>query len=41
MPFAECSRIQFSGHAVRRLFERQMTEGDIVQVIRRGEALEH
>jgi len=36
----ECSSIVFSGHAVRRMFERSLAEPDILQVIAQGEVIE-
>lgn len=36
----ECSEVVFSGHAVRRMFERSLTEADILRVIRSGETIE-
>lgn len=36
----DCSEVVFSGHAVRRMFERSLTEADILQVIRQGEIIE-
>lgn len=36
----DCRSVAFSGHAVRRMFERAMTEADILQVIKDGEVIE-
>jgi Domain of unknown function (DUF4258) len=36
----ECSSIVFSGHAVRRIFERSLAELDVLQVIAQGEVIE-
>jgi len=34
-----CDRVLFSGHAVRRMFERGLTKDDILRVIRNGEVI--
>ena len=36
----DCNTVVFSGHAVQRMFERGLTEADILQVIRQGEVIE-
>lgn len=35
----ECKRLIFSGHAVRRMFERQIRDGDVRSVIASGEVI--
>jgi hypothetical protein len=35
----ECGEIVFSGHAVRRMFERQITEGNVRAVVETGDAI--
>jgi len=34
-----CDRVLFSGHAVRRMFERSLTKETILRVIRGGEVV--
>jgi len=36
----DCDPIEFSGHAVRRMFERQIEKGAVLAVIRHGEIIE-
>jgi hypothetical protein len=36
----ECKNIVYSGHAVRRMFERKITEKDISEVIESGELID-
>lgn len=36
----DCGRIDFSGHAVRRMFERGIGKADIVSVIAAGETVQ-
>jgi len=33
-------QVKFSGHAIRRMFERSITKADVVDVIRSGEVIE-
>lgn len=35
----ECRRLHFSGHAVRRMFERQIREEDVRLVVESGEVI--
>ena len=35
-----CSEIVFSGHAVQRMYERSLTEADVVHVIGQGVIIE-
>jgi hypothetical protein len=35
----DCSEIVFSGHAVRRMFDRQISTATVTSVIRLGEAI--
>ena len=35
----ECQDIRFSGHAVQRMYERQLRRDDIIQVIEHGEVI--
>jgi hypothetical protein len=35
----ECDEIVFSGHAVRRMFERQITEANVRAVVEIGDAI--
>lgn len=35
----ECERIVFSGHALRRMFERGVTVADVTNVLNNGEAI--
>jgi hypothetical protein len=37
----ECSRVLFSGHAVRRMFERSIGRSEVMEVIRLGEMIVH
>jgi hypothetical protein len=32
----ECRKVLFSGHAIRRLFERALSEADVLAVLRTG-----
>lgn len=34
-----CSKIEFSGHAVRRMFERQISEDAVLSAIRNGKVI--
>lgn len=34
-----CNRIEFSGHAVRRMFERRITEDAVVGAILKGDVI--
>ncbi|OGP57046.1 MAG: hypothetical protein A2V67_00665 [Deltaproteobacteria bacterium RBG_13_61_14] len=36
----DCSRIIFTGHAVKRMFERKISKEDVVEVLKRGELIE-
>ena len=36
----DCDQIVFSGHAVRRMFERAVAVADVVALIRSGEVIE-
>jgi len=35
----ECKRINFSGHAVQRMFERGIREKDVIEIIKTGEII--
>lgn len=35
----DCERIVFSGHALRRMFERGITVSDVTNVLKHGEAI--
>ena len=35
----ECKEIYFSGHAVKRIFERAISSGDVAWVVRNGETI--
>jgi hypothetical protein len=37
----ECKEIFFTGHAIQRMFERNIDEEDIIQVIKQGEVIEN
>ena len=35
----ECKIINFSGHAVQRMFERGIREKDVIEIIKTGEII--
>ena len=35
----QCEKIIFSGHAITRMFEREMTKKDVISVIYHGEVI--
>jgi len=35
----ECDRIVFTGHAVKRMFERSISHAEVVEIVRRGEII--
>ena len=35
----DCARVVFSGHAVRRMFEREVSKDDVLEVLRHGEII--
>jgi hypothetical protein len=36
----QCNRIIFTGHALKRMFERRLTDEDVREAIRNGEIIE-
>lgn len=36
----DCKKIVFSGHAVRRMFERRIIREDVILVVRQGEIID-
>lgn len=35
----ECGQIKYSGHAIRRMFERKITESDVLYIISSGQVI--
>jgi len=35
----ECATLRFTGHALRRMFERELGRDEVVAVVRRGEVI--
>ena len=36
----DCARVKYTGHALRRMFERGISRNDVATVLRRGQTIE-